>query len=254
MPENIEPEKSGRMNFGIRHYLPEGLMLFIAVALGFISENVREGIVERNTTRELAQNMITDLQSDTANLKGFIEYFSEARTYVDSLNALLLREDLDSIPNGKLYFYGLFGGARRLYVSNDAAFQQLRSSGLLRRIADKSIRKRILDYERINREVSEEAEWDNLLYVEVRKVRGLIFDYRFNREANEITLSIRNQPDSARLNTFLNADPPLLTSDPVLFNQYMELVRSRNFARIVNRAARLHREATDLIQALEAAY
>ena len=51
-----------------KEYLLEGLMIFIAVMLGFIGENIREGISNREHVRELTSQLLRDLKSDTAQL------------------------------------------------------------------------------------------------------------------------------------------------------------------------------------------
>jgi len=53
---------------GFKEYLLEGLMIFVAVMMGFIAENVREGITEREHVKQLTSQMINDLRSDTSLL------------------------------------------------------------------------------------------------------------------------------------------------------------------------------------------
>lgn len=239
---------------GFTTYLLEGLMIFIAVVLGFISENVRQDITAKKMTKEFALSMVEDLKSDTTNLKDYIAYFSLAGKNIDSINRLLLAKELKDIPTGKLYFYGLWGGADRSYVSNDASFQQMKNSGLLQNITNKSLLKKILNYNRLNQELLSEAQRDNLIYVEVRKVRGQIFNYKYNMVANTIVQANRIKLNKQKTDVFLESEPPLLTYDPILFNQYMELVRSRNIKNKVNEAKVLLHEASMLIKELKNQY
>ena len=51
--------------------------------------------------------------------------------------------------------------------------------------------------------------------------------------ANQITQANRIAFSQARIDSFIASDPPLLSHDKVLFNQYVELVRSR-FIRLFN--------------------
>src|SRR4051794_24731588 len=59
---------------GIRHYLFEFLMLFLAVFCGFLADNYRESLVNREKERHYLQNMIVDLKADTADLNFSIYY------------------------------------------------------------------------------------------------------------------------------------------------------------------------------------
>ncbi|GAA4281055.1 hypothetical protein [Gaetbulibacter aestuarii] len=237
-----------------KKYLLEGLMIFIAIVLGFISENIRSDLAEKKMTREFALSMISDLQSDTTNLKYTMSYFRQANKNIDSLNTLLLKNNFNNIPSGKLYFYGLWGGANEHYVSNDATFQQMRNSGLLRDVKNKSLLKKILNYDRLNREYQQEMALDNLFQIEVRKLRGQIFDYKYNRVSNTILQHSKRSNNQQEIDAFLQSDPPLLTYDPVVFNQYMEMVRSRKFEITVIDLERLLKNAEELISALKKEY
>src|ERR1700761_4100630 len=51
-----------------KEYLLEGLMIFIAVMMGFIAENVREDITNNQHAAQLTSRLIHDLKTDTTNL------------------------------------------------------------------------------------------------------------------------------------------------------------------------------------------
>lgn len=90
---------------GLKEYLLDALMIFLAVALGFISENIIENIIEVNRTKVFAVALIDDLKSDTPELKRIIGYQAYASANIDSLLHLFLTKPLE-VPTGKLYWYG----------------------------------------------------------------------------------------------------------------------------------------------------
>ncbi len=47
-----------------KEYLLEGLMIFIAVMLGFFAENIREEITNSEHVRQLTSQLVQDLKSD----------------------------------------------------------------------------------------------------------------------------------------------------------------------------------------------
>ena len=53
---------------GWRHYFFEFFMLFLAVFCGFLAENLREGIINRETEKRNMETMVANLKSDTASL------------------------------------------------------------------------------------------------------------------------------------------------------------------------------------------
>lgn len=59
-------------------YLLEFFMLFLAVFLGFIAENVREHYVEKQRAKEYIESFYEDLKTDTARIVSFID-FDEAK-------------------------------------------------------------------------------------------------------------------------------------------------------------------------------
>jgi hypothetical protein len=54
---------------GFKEYLLEGLMIFIAVTMGFFAEGLREHIGDRNREKDYMQSLLSDLRSDSADLK-----------------------------------------------------------------------------------------------------------------------------------------------------------------------------------------
>lgn len=54
----------------IKEYLLEGFMIFIAVMMGFIAENIREGIDNNEQVGQLTAQLVQDMKTDTAKLHG----------------------------------------------------------------------------------------------------------------------------------------------------------------------------------------
>lgn len=235
-------------------YLLEFLMIFLAVTLGFIAETIREHTTEQKRAKEFAISMLKDLQRDTIQLRQYKEYFDDAANNIDTLMQLLIAAEPKDIPTGKLYWYGLWGGARRFFIPNDATLQQMKSSGTLRYF-QKSVATNVARYDRFCRLLQNVEEKQQGVYVEVRKYRAQIFDFRYNEIANAIAQGRRHSRDYIKLDSFVKTNPPLLNFDKTLFNQYIELVRSR-FIRTSNIATSdsLLNSASVLIQDLKKEY
>jgi hypothetical protein len=235
-------------------YLLEFFMLFLAVFLGFVAENLREHFIEHKRANLFAFSMVDDLASDTVELKDYAKYMSYAAYNLDTLMQLLSANKLGEIPSGKLYWYGLWGGAHRTFVPNDATFQQMKSSGSLRYFTNKSISQKVAQYDQLCRNWNTLEEIDQPIYGEVRKMRAQIFEFRYNEVANGIFQSSRLSPDQKRIDSFILTNPPLLTYDKTTFNEYIELVRSRFISKKVGRADTLLVHARDLITELKEKY
>jgi len=234
-------------------YLLEFFMIFFAVFLGFLAETIREHSTENSRAKEFALSMIKDLEEDTAELRLYKKYFTSAAHYVDTLMQLVSANNLEKIPGGKLYWYGLWGGAHRDFVPNDATFQQMKSSGSLR-FFKKTVATRVADYDRFCRLMQENDQKQQGIYVEVRKSRAQIFDYRYNDIANNIVQEGKLANNYYKADSFMKTNPPLLSVDKTLFNQYIELIRSRFLGHQIILSDSLLNSATGLIKELKTAY
>jgi len=242
-----------------KEYFLEFLMIFLAVTLGFIAENVRESISEHERAKVFAASMLKDLEADTAQLRPYRIYFDYAAHNVDTLMQMLSSHDLKDIPTGKLYWYGLWGGAHGFFIPNDATFQQMKSSGSLRYF-DKIISYDVAKYDRLCRMMQTTEASQNSIYGEARKSRALIFEFRYNEianniaRANNITMVSTSYVDQQKIETFIQSNPPLLNYDKTLINQYVELVRSRFLHNNVTLADSLLNQSNKLIKELEEKY
>ena len=70
-------------------YLLEFFMLFLAVFLGFVAENIREHNVERQREKEYIESLIADLKSDQQVLEQHIVHVKSGLSMMDSMLALL---------------------------------------------------------------------------------------------------------------------------------------------------------------------
>lgn len=237
-----------------KEYFLEFIMIFLAVTLGFFAETMRENITEHKRAKEYAESMLKDLEGDTAQLRSYRSYFNYCASNIDTLQQLLSHDDPRDIPSGKLYWYGLFGGAHRYFIPNDETFQQMKSSGTLRYFK-KTISTEVGRYDRLCRLIQSNEEMQQDVYTEVRKFRAQLFYFKYNEVANDIYQEIKINVDYLKVDSFMKTNPPLLSYDKTLFNQYLELVRSR-FIRTSNvaYADSLLQQASVLIGELKKGY
>jgi|SRR6185503_798462 len=68
-----------------KEYLLEGFMIFIAVMMGFIAENIREAIDNNEQVKHLTAQLVQDLKTDTAQLSHNIAEETQILRYNDTL-------------------------------------------------------------------------------------------------------------------------------------------------------------------------
>ena len=74
-----------------KDYFLEFLMIFLAVTLGFLAENFREYITDKNHVEELAGQLVEDLKHDTASVGKLIDFELVQIKRTDSLYQMLIQ-------------------------------------------------------------------------------------------------------------------------------------------------------------------
>src|SRR5215813_973812 len=72
-----------------KEYVFEGLMIFLAVMLGFFAESLREHISDQSKERDYISSLKQDLVADTININSFISGFTSRILIFDTLIHLL---------------------------------------------------------------------------------------------------------------------------------------------------------------------
>ena len=90
---------------GWKHYLFEFLMLFLAVFCGFLAENQREHMVERDREKIFIQTFIEDLRADTADINRVLIIRQQKKERMDSLMLLLSSGQIKGHEK-ELYYFG----------------------------------------------------------------------------------------------------------------------------------------------------
>ena len=84
-------------------YLLEFFMLFLAVFLGFVAENIRENSVERHREKEYMQQMTEDLKADTAIYADYARRNAVIYDLTDTIVSLIKNSDIKNHLNRLTY-------------------------------------------------------------------------------------------------------------------------------------------------------
>jgi cell division protein FtsB len=122
-----------------KEYLLEGFMIFIAVMMGFIAENIRQTIEDNEHVQQLTAQLANDLKADTARLnKEFKEEMKILRsndTLVNLLQAPLQKADIRKIQklvgdSHSLWLFHPSAGAMTA-IKNELHLKQFSNSELI---------------------------------------------------------------------------------------------------------------------------
>ena len=128
-----------------KEYFLEFLMIFLAVTMGFISENIREHVTDTERAKMYAQSLFDDIKTDTARIQKVIYEKKWIVAKYDSAENILA---LDKIKenNEFLYYIERYVVHSDVFTANDVTYEQLKSSGNFRYINNLALYKEICNY------------------------------------------------------------------------------------------------------------
>lgn len=130
-----------------KEYLTEFLMLFLAVTLGFLAENIREHQIEKHRERQYMESFIIDLESDVTNI---LEGMPRKEGRLQAIDTLF--QYFNANPNVKAVPAIIIKKMKRAawdrtYIRNTTTINQLKNSGGLRLIRNRAVADSIAFYD-----------------------------------------------------------------------------------------------------------
>ncbi|MEP6674754.1 MAG: hypothetical protein ABJA78_06355 [Ferruginibacter sp.] len=137
--------KVEKKNF--KEYLLEGLMIFLAVTLGFFAENYSEHVTDAQREKEFAVELYAELKSDSTVAANMFLIRGQKLKDMDYLSSYFKDSSLTALPKA---FYPAY--TTSLYLINSYSFEpkdgileQLKSSGSLRYFKSAALQKLLGD-------------------------------------------------------------------------------------------------------------
>jgi hypothetical protein len=129
-----------------KEYFLEFLMIFLAVSLGFIAENIREHLSDNAKEKEYIESLVEDLKIDQQILSQNIAELQSGILMMDSMITILDSPSLISKNTGELYYLARLSPRLQPLLINDKTFEQLKNSGNFRLIKNIGTSNKIMDY------------------------------------------------------------------------------------------------------------
>ena len=125
-------------------YLLEFLMLFLAVFLGFVAENIREHSVEKNREHQYAKLLLSDLRIDSAYFNSRNLLVEERLQYHKAFYALMTDS---SNPSDKQIINAFLPVFYTYHLEvTSVTYNQMKASGSLRLIEDEKLINELQQY------------------------------------------------------------------------------------------------------------
>jgi hypothetical protein len=134
-----------------KEYLLEGLMIFLAVTMGFFAESLREHIANKEKEKQIIVSLVRDIKKDTSTLNNLINtYIPEHNRWADSADYYI--HSLPLKGNERKITMGIFNATDwNTYATPEIALNVLKNSGTFDLIGKADVKAEILNYNtRIN--------------------------------------------------------------------------------------------------------
>ena len=211
----------GKKSF--KEYLLEGLMIFLAVTMGFFAESYREHINNKEKERGYIISLVNNLKDDTASMNDAIIANQKKMKGLDTV--LALSSGKMTQPSDRRLLYASMGKISQYanYGSNDATMLQLKNAGGLQYIRHDHIADSIAAYDQVTRTIyTTEIPYTKSVGDAVDATAELLV---FNIKIDSTIYNSKDQADKQY---------PLLTNDPkkiaIFFNKvYLEQGWTENY-------------------------
>jgi hypothetical protein len=198
------------------HYFFDFLMLFLAVFTGFLAENFREHMVERNRAHQFLQSMLIDVRTNIINLDSLVHQDRAIIANHDSLVNWLLA---DSSTIDRAAFARKMNAVWiRNFLVRKETYEQMKSSGSLRYVGNIEFLKKMMDYERVtNFAQFRNQEFERKYYTELF-IPAL---YKAYDLACQINLDTSNHSDHFKMEKLAHHHDILSENDAIVFRHDM---------------------------------
>ncbi len=190
-----------------KEYLLEFIMIFLAVTMGFIAENIREVISDHSKEHEYISGLIENFSKDTTELKTIIKQNIKQIKGLDSLR----RVNKDKLSEVSIQDSLFILTARYIFYSNkfkndDITLAQLRGAGGYRYIRNTTVIDSVASYESRMKDIDTEFIYVDNFLGKTRELSSYLFDIsraqQFFRHSAKIKIMISH--DKTRIDQFYN--------------------------------------------------
>ncbi len=200
-----------------KQYVLEGIMIFLAVFMGFIAENIRERVADHEREQQYMESLVRDLALDTVALKAG---FPVKEKRIEAIDSVFLF--FESHPQPKTIPFKIYLNIRRttwdkIFSRNTGTINQLKNAGGLRLVRKTDVRDSLATYDWL---------WDRLdYYKEVYYTGQQIGDGLIEKmlNANDLIKSYRLNHTGISINEPLSSSG-IISINTAYLNDYLNFL------------------------------
>lgn len=238
----------------------EVLIVVVGIFIGLQVDEWNKGRIEQKEISEFAHALIKDLEQDLVMAEPIIVQMTFLQEKIDDLATYMQGKSVDQLKNIDLYYFMRIPYYRP-YAWNRTTLEQMKSSGAIRQMENRSLAEKISAYDAFTRHLDEDFAYDRRIGVSSSSLASRVVDMNYPN-INEVA-SIDEQDYFKSLSQFRRvyegSDLPLLKNDiheiKVAVNSFLELGGYMGIrARVEIEMPRLKTDARKLIELLNAEY
>jgi hypothetical protein len=190
-----------------KEYFLEFMMIFLAVTMGFIAENIREYLSDNSKEHEYISGLIKGFEDDSANLQTVLKANRRQMDGIDSLRKVSINKLAELPVQDSLYrlttnylFYA------DNFKNNDVTLSQLRNAGGYRLIHKEAVLDSISVYEARIHDLNDEFAGLYASLVKSREDANQVFDLNIGHQfkLHPTSTPVLITADKAKLYNYYN--------------------------------------------------
>jgi hypothetical protein len=190
-----------------KEYITEFLMLFLAVSLGFLAENIREEQIVAHQTESVMAQLYHELQKDTASVHRIDVMHNKQDTATIVLENYILNTNLEDIKVNFFYLHNFLCTREGIFETSCIALDQLKFAGILKNVKDSKLRDCIEKYDlmllQIKARTEREEDFMNR-YMDDIRIAPFDYQYRTTRDSSDSFINVKGSSMSSALITYRN--------------------------------------------------
>ena len=167
----------------IKEYLLEGLMIFLAVTMGFFAESFRESITKHEREHHLMEMLVEDLRADIPKLDTVYLKDSIKHEFIDSLRhciyASVEKKLPDTVYRNMYYMHRRYGRNRIEFIPTLRTLNQFEKNDAFNLISSQDVSDSIQYYADEIRAIDKQHTSFRGYEGEALDIGETIFDYRY---------------------------------------------------------------------------
>jgi hypothetical protein len=241
MEVHVRPQEN--KNLKIKLFLYEFFIIFLAVSLSFIVENIRERYIEHHQEVQYVNSLINDIKLDTLQLTMVMKANKNNIRGIDTLLRKLEIPNSQKIVNHLYYYSFRYLNSLDNFTHTDRTISQLKNAGGLRLIQSKAASDSIIAYYGSVQNVELNGDYCFKVFYDLSKQQKELFDFKIIRTGVIHHL-------------LTNSSLKLLSNDPrkidLYYNEVLYYGGTLNSYR--NTTQMLKKQATNLLETLKKEY